>query len=622
MNPDDEDAEDTQPVVPETAVDVRTPDEYAPVDHRTVMVSLLAATIAAGASLAAQFLTRLIALVTNAAFYHRVSTVFVSPAGAPRSVIIALTMPVLGALIVGLMARYGTAAIRGHGIPEVMEKVLFGQSRIPARVLVLKPLSAAVAIGTGGPFGAEGPIIATGGALGSLAGQFLPVSADERKTLLASGAAAGMAATFGTPVSAVLLAVELLLFEYRARSLIPVALAAVTATGVRALFEGTAPIFEIAVPGEPSGSALFVYALLGAALGVVAAGITQWTYLVEDLFERLGKRLRIHWMWWPAIGAVAVGIIGAIDPRTLGVGYENIVGSMSGTIVGTSLLVLAALKLTSWSLYLGSGTSGGTMAPLFTVGSAAGAWIGGVVAGIAPGLGVQPSVAGLVGMAAMFAGASHALLASVVMAFETTRQPLGLLPLLAGCTASYLVALLFSRHSIMTEKLARRGSSVRTEYAADHLAHVSVRDAMTTTVVSLTTAQTIDGVRTWLASRETGTSHQGFPVLDDTRRLVGVVTRRDLLDLSHAPDKTIADVIARRPVVVWDDSSLRDAADLMVLERVGRLPVVRREDPRTVVGMISRSDLLSAHEPRLEAARETRRVRTRLFRREPPRDAR
>jgi len=593
---------------------VRTPDEYAPVDGRTVVVAAFAIVLAIAAGLAAELLTHLIGLVTNLAFYHRISLQFVSPGGAHRDPATILLVPILGALIIGVMARYGSAAIRGHGIPEVMEKVLFGESRIPARVLFLKPLSAAVAIGTGGPFGAEGPIIATGGALGSLAGQVLKVTTDERKTLLAAGAAAGMAATFGTPVSAVLLAVELLLFEYRARSLIPVAMAAATAAAVRIAFHGTAPVFGIPELQQPSGSALAAYALIGGIVGLLAAGITRLNYWLEDAFESLGHRFHIHWMWWPAIGALVVGIVGLIEPRTLGVGYENITGVIGGTIVGRALVVLALLKLVSWVVYLSSGTSGGTMAPLFTIGASAGASLGAGAALLLPGLGLNGPVAGLVGMAAMFAGASHALLASVVMAFETTRQPLGLLPLLSGCTAAYLVSMFLNRHSIMTEKLARRGTRVHTEYSVDYLSQVFVRDEMTADVVTLSATQTLADAQAFLALRRGDAArHQGFPLVDEDGLLVGVLTRRDLLDVPADSACRLGELVRRTPIVVFDDSTLRDAADQMVVEQVGRLPVVTRDEPRRVVGIVSRSDLLAAHAPRLKAMRHVRRVRTRLW---------
>jgi H+/Cl- antiporter ClcA/CBS domain-containing protein len=479
-----------------------------------------------------------------------------------------------------------------------MERVLYNRSRISPRIMFLKPLSAAVAIGTGGPFGAEGPIIATGGAVGSLVGQLIHVTADERKTLLAAGAAAGMAATFGSPMSAVLLAVELLLFEYRPRSVIPVALASAVAAGIRSLFVGSAPVFTVPTMVQPSMSALLAYVVLGGLVGVFAAFTTRFIYWVEDLYDELP----IHWMWWPMLGAVVVGVIGLLDERTLGVGYANIDHIISGDLLGRALLMLVVLKFISWSIYLGSGTSGGTLAPLFTIGGGIGALLGDTAATYLPGLGVDVHVAALVGMASIFAGASHALLASVVFAFETTRQPMGLLPLLAGCSTAYLVALLLVRSSIMTEKLARRGTPVRTEYTADFLDRVLVRDAASRDVVTLSASQRVFEARIWLATRERATSHQGFPIVDADGNLVGVVTRRDLLDPQMDESLTVAQLVSRRPAVVFEHNTLREAADHMVHEGVGRLPVVSREEPRKVIGIISRSDLLAAHQHRLDAA--------------------
>ena len=579
---------------------VEAPPEYSPVDQRVVVIAAIAVLVGMAAALLANVLTRLIGLITNVAYYGRFSTAFVAPSTA-RLGAWSILIPLIGAFVVGIMARYGAAAIRGHGIPEVMERVLYARSRIAPRIMFLKPLSAAIAIGTGGPFGAEGPIIATGGALGSIVGQFVRVTADERKTLLAAGAAAGMAATFGSPVSAVLLAVELLLFEYRPRSVIPVALASAVAAGMRAALVGSAPVFAVPTLLQPNLEALLVYTIIGALVGVASVGVTRFVYWVEDLYEELP----IHWMWWPLVGAIVVGVIGYIEPRTLGVGYTNIDAVLSGTIVGRALIVLIVLKFVSWSVYLGSGTSGGTLAPLFTIGGGIGAALGSLGTMMSPELGVDPHIAALVGMAAIFAGASHALLASVVFAFETTRQSLGLLPLLAGCSAAYLVSLLMMRSSIMTEKLARRGARIRTEYAVDHLSHVLVRDASSREVVSLKASDRLADVRRWLASTAPGASHQGFPVIDDKGELCGVVTRRDLLDATRDESVTIASIVRRGAVVVYEDNTLREAADHMVRAGVGRLPVVAREAPRVVTGIVSRSDLLSAHEDRLDAAHVT-----------------
>jgi H+/Cl- antiporter ClcA len=440
---------------------LETPPYYDVEQRRTLVVSLLAILIAVAAVGVARLLIAAIALVTSLSFHGVLSIAEGTPLGSPLGLGIIL-VPVVGGLIVGLMARYGSGAIRGHGIPEAMEQILTNESRISPRVTILKPLSAAVAIGTGGPFGAEGPIIATGGALGSLVGQVLHTTADERKTLLAAGAAAGMAAIFGTPVSAVLLAIELLLFEYRPRSLVPVALAAATATGLRMTYEGSGGIFAMPQLAQPSGEALVAYVVIGAIIGFAAVLITKGLYWIEEGFEKLP----IHWMWWPALGAVVVGVVGYFEPRTLGVGYDNIREILAGHIIGVALLSLVLLKLVSWSIALGSGTSGGTLAPLFTIGGGLGGLLGILCVQWFPSLGVDPRIAALVGMAAVFAGASRALLTSVVFAFETTRQPMGLLPLLAGCTGAFLISSLMMRYTIMTEKLARRGTYVPTEYIA------------------------------------------------------------------------------------------------------------------------------------------------------------
>ena len=575
--------------------EARVPPERALVDGRVVYVCVLSVLIAGAAGFVAQALTRLIGLVTNLFFYGRVSTAFVSPAANRLGPLVVL-VPIAGGVIVGLMARYGSAAIRGHGIPEAMEQVLLNKSRIPARITLLKPVSAAISIGTGGPFGAEGPIIATGGAMGSLVGQLLHTTAVERKTLLAAGAAAGMTATFGSPVAAVLLAVELLLFELRPRSLIPVALAAAAATAVRIGFVGITPAFAMPNIAQPGEGALAAYVLLGAVVGVAAVAVTKLVYAIEDGFDRLP----IHWMWWPAIGAVAVGVCGYFSPHTLGVGYDNIDRILSGDFTGQALLFLGALKFLSWSISLGSGTSGGTLAPLFTIGGALGALLGEIVSRGFPHLGLDPRIAALVGMAAMFAGASRALLASVVFAFETTRQPIGLLPLLGGCTASFLLSCLMMRNTIMTEKIARRGVRVPGEYAADFLDQLSAGLCASRPVVTLNADELLETVRRWISTHGPGTSHQGFPVVDGAGELVGVVTRRDLLDPERPGAARLRELIRRPVAVVFEDSSLREAADHMVREEIGRLPVVSRSAPRKPIGMITRSDLLAAHRRRLD----------------------
>ncbi|TZF90261.1 CBS domain-containing protein [Lysobacter lacus] len=572
------------------------------VERRTLPVTVLAILLGIIAAYVAKALTALIGLVTNLAFFGRIDTALVEPAGHHLGAWV-IVLPIAGGLVVGVMARWGSKAIRGHGIPEAMEQVLLNESRIPPRMTWLKPLSSAVAIGTGGPFGAEGPIIATGGAIGSLLGQVLHVTADERKTLLAAGAAAGMAAIFSAPVSAVLLAVELLLFERRARSLIPVALATVTATGIRYALEGSAAVFPMQPISPATLPALALYVALGAVVGIASVAVTRLTYGIEDAFERLP----IHWMWWPAIGGLAVGLIGYAVPQTLGVGYANIEQILSGHTTLAFLALLCVAKLASWSIALGSGTSGGTLAPLFTIGGAFGAAAGIALASI-PGSDVDPRVAALVGMAAMFAGASRAVLTSVVFAFEITQQPHGLLPLLAGCMTAYLVSGQLMGNSIMTEKIARRGVRVPSEYGADYLDRITVGDACTREVVTLPAAQLLATTRAWLFSGDPDAGHQGYPIVEADGRLVGVLTRRDLIGPAERGAEPLRALVTRAPAVVGEDHSLREAADHMVDEDIGRLVVVDAAEPTRMTGFITRGDLLAAHARRLRESREVGRA--------------
>jgi H+/Cl- antiporter ClcA len=584
-----------------------TPQRATGVDRRVVWITLLAVAIGLAAGLVAQILIGLIGLITNLSFYGRLTPQFVSPAGNHLGLLV-IFVPIAGGVIVGLMARYGSEGIRGHGIPEVMEQVLRNQSRIPPRLTFLKPISAAIAIGTGGPFGAEGPIIATGGALGSVLGQFLKTTADERKILLSAGAAAGMAATFGSPVSAVLIAVELLLFEFRPRSLIPVTFAALAAAAFRMTIVGSAPVFQMPNVGPSDPKALIMYALLGASVGIVSVGVTRAVYLLEDGFGRLP----IHWMWWPALGGLVVGIVGYWVPQSLGVGYDNIRSELSGTLATRALVMLCVFKFVSWSISLSSGTSGGTLAPLFIIGGALGAALGAMTNALFPGAALDLRLAGLIGMAAMFAGASRALLASIVFAFETTLQPYALLPLAAGCTAAYLVSSLLMKNTIMSEKISRRGIRVPVDYAADFLSQVYVREVASYQVVSLRADQTIGEVRAWIASGGPGSTHQGFPVVDRTLGLVGLLSRRDLFGSTYPAAKRVIEIVRAPSAVAFEDSTLEEASDLMAREGLGRLPVVKRENPRKVVAILSSSDVRAGIRRRIEEAdRVTQTIRWR-----------
>lgn len=427
--------------------------------RRLLLVCGLSCGIAVASTGVAKLLLMGISLCTNLFYFQTFSLQESSPAHNTLGPL-AILIPVAGGLIVGAMARFGSAAIRGHGIPEAMENILQKESRIPRRITFLKPLSSAITIGSGGPFGAEGPIIATGGALGSWLGQLVPVSAYERKIILASGAAAGMSAIFGTPLSAVLLAIELLLFEYRAKSFVPVALAATLAATLRTLFMPSQAFFAMPAIQSPDVMALITYLAFGAVTGLLAVAVTKSIYWIEDLFEKIP----VHWMWWPALGGLAVGVIGLIEPRSLGVGYDNISANLSGSLAVGAAFSILAWKFLSWSIALGSGTSGGTLAPILTLGSTFGFLVGTALAIYIPELHTDVCTMALIGMAALFAGSSRALLASIVFALEGTKQPLGLIPLLGCCSISYLVSSMIMKNSIMTEKIARRGIHVPHEY--------------------------------------------------------------------------------------------------------------------------------------------------------------
>jgi H+/Cl- antiporter ClcA len=561
--------------------------------HRALaFICLIAVGLGVISGLVAPALTHLIGLITNLSFYGRASTSFVSPAQNHLGLLVIL-IPAAGGILVGIMARWGSKAIRGHGIPEAMESVLEGNSRIPARITLLKPLSAAVAIGTGGPFGAEGPIIATGGAVGSVLGQFLSTTGAERRTLLAAGAASGMAAIFGSPISATLLAVELLLFEYRARSIIPVGLAAAVAAGMRVKFEGGAAIFPMPDFAPVSLTALLLYSVIGIIAGVVAVGVTRAVYWVEDQFEHIP----VHWMWWPALGGLAVGLVGYFAPRTLGVGYDNITDILSNKFSMGMMAFLCSMKFVSWAIALSSGTSGGTLAPLLTIGSGVGSLIGGFFVWILPGCGLDTRVAGLVGMAALFAGASRALLASVVFAFETTLQPNGLLPLLAGSALACFVARSLMQNSIMTEKIARRGLRIPEDYEADAYLHTKVEEIMDTDITTLPVNMTVSELANRIAEHDARISaFQAWPIINNSSELVGILTRNDLLRALEKPSSgtlTLLEIGNSSLVVAYPDESVHEAVGRMLTHDIGRLLVVNRSSPKILAGYISRTNLLA-----------------------------
>ncbi|WP_026308940.1 chloride channel protein [Spirosoma spitsbergense] len=555
---------------------------------RILYIAMLAVGLAGGVALIARLLVGLINLVTNLSFFGRWSLAESSPADATLGLWV-IALPAVGGIIVGLMAFYGSKAIRGHGIPEAMEQILVNKSRIKPIIAFLKPLSAAISIGTGGPFGAEGPIIATGGALGSTIGQILTISDSERKTLLAAGATAGMATIFGTPLAAIFLAIELLLFEFSARSIIPVALACVTGAAGHHLLFGTDPVFAVSeIIPEASNAALLAYSAIGLLIGVLSVAITKLVYFIEDGFEKLP----LHWMWWPALGGLAVGLIGYVSPKTLGVGYRNITDILSGTMPVSLVLSLCLFKLLSWSISLGSGTSGGTLAPLLTIGGAIGALAGHAVELVFPGLDINLPLAALVGMSALFAGASRAVLTSIVFALETTRQTNSLLPLLAACVGSYSISFLLMENTIMTEKIARRGTKTPDSYEPDWLEKWTVGEVSIPGTVMLTATSTLPEVYQYL--RDLATKSQRFVVVDSHQQVSGLVSLSTLV--AH-PDQEalLSDVLAgSRYASISPGSSLQAAVDLMTSQQVDMLAVVSADNQ--IVSILDYDQLFSAYQ--------------------------
>lgn len=563
---------------------------------RTMYIASLALFNALVVSGIAKLLLFLINFVTNLSFFGKFSieTTAITEHKLGAWVIL---LPIVGGLVVGLMAKYGSKAIRGHGIPEAMEKILNDDSKIPPHITFLKPLSAAISIGTGGPFGAEGPIIATGGALGSFCGQTLRITVHERKILLAAGATAGMTAIFGTPFAAILLAIELLLFEFSPKSFVPVVVSCVTGACMHYLFFETGPTFPMPAVGIADKNAIITYACIGLIIGFFSIIATKAIYLLEDGFEKLP----IHWMWWPAIGGVAVGVVGYFYPETLGVGYENITHALSGKLAIAALISLCFWKFMSWSIALGSGTSGGTLAPLLTIGSAIGCLLGLGIAHYIPQSHISIPLAALVGMAALFAGASRALLTSIVFAMEATGQENTLLPLLAGCTASYIISFLFMRTTIMTEKISRRGIIAPDSYVPNMLQMVQVRTVMIEAGTPdepklINEKDTISDVKEWLASKEgLNYTHDTLFIVDqDNNSLLGSITRNVLMEHYNDNNKQISEIEIRKVYSVFDENNLQVAAHFITKTKQDILPVVNKDD-NAVIGFVSKNDILSIY---------------------------
>ncbi|HEU5053343.1 MAG TPA: chloride channel protein [Hanamia sp.] len=557
--------------------------------QRVLTISVLSVLIAFGISFIAKFLVYLIDLVTNISFFGTFSIANHSPADNTLGWWVVL-LPALGGVVVGLMALYGSKAIRGHGIPEAMETILTNQSKVKPTVTYLKPISSAIAIGTGGPFGAEGPIIATGGALGSTIGQILRITPNERKILLTAGSTAGMAAIFGSPVAGIFLGIELLLFEFSPRSIIPVTLACVTGAAGHHLLFGSNPVFGTDVVIQtPGNTALIIYSVIGIFIGLASVGVTRLVYAAEDAFEKIP----IHWMWWPALGGLVVGFVGYFAPHTLGVGYDNITNILTGRMTLTFLVSICLLKFISWCIALGSGTSGGTLAPLFIIGGAAGALIGNGILYWFPSSGISVALCALVGMAAMFTGASRAFLTSVIFAIETTGQTNALLPLLGACGGSYIVSFFLMNNTIMTEKISRRGVKTPDSYEPDLLEKVNVSDVMLSPGEIINSNSTIKEVLDKL--QKTGKEvMEYFIVSDDAGKFKGLLKFETLYNRKFDADTPVGEITEASPVTAFSTDTLRRTVERMAAHKVDVLPVTSGGE--TITGIISFRSILEAYQ--------------------------
>lgn len=551
-------------------------------DARVLLIAGIAVVVATAGLFAGIALLKLIRLATNIAYFGQFTLADLKLQDTPFGYA-SVFVPVIGALIIGVMARFGSDKIRGHGIPEAIEAIMLGRSRLDAKVAILKPLSSAVSIGTGGPFGAEGPIIMTGGAIGSLIAQMLPVSDNERKTLLVAGAAAGMTTVFGTPIAAIMLAVELLLFEWTPRSFIPVAVAAVIAEVERTMLHLPGPIFPFQGGMEVSFPALAGWVLVGMAAGLLSGLLTQMVYACEDGFQKLP----IHWMWWPMLGGLVVGIGGLIEPQALGVGYDNIADMLDGRTIATAALTLLVVKAIIWSVALGSGTSGGVLAPLLIMGGAMGA----VLAGFLPA--ADPGFWALLAMAATMGGTMRAPLTATFFAVELTGNTHVLVPLIAATATAHAVTVLLMKRSILTEKIARRGHHMVREYRVDPFALTRVREVMTSEVESVPATMTLHGAAAFLTAPET--RHPSFPVVDEEGHVLGVIDPPAILRWRRAGKHrttTLGELLAGSKVTLaYPDEYLEGLSDKLLMANVSHLPVVTRENAR-LVGYVGWKDLM------------------------------
>jgi CIC family chloride channel protein len=594
-------------------------------ESRIGLLTLISVLIGFAAGFIAFALYNLIGFLTNVLYYQRLVTTFVSP-DLNKLGLVAIIIPIIGGVIAGLMIKYGSTRIVGHGIPESMESVLLSRSKIAPKVGILKALSAAFTIGSGQPFGAEGPIIQTGGAFGSFVGQIIRMTGSERKILLAAGAAAGMAATFGTPISAILLVIELLLFEFRVKSLVPVGVASAIGALMHFLLISSTPLFfspQFSSSAYSFGGNSFstlellpFFAALGLISGVMGSALSRGLYKSEDLF----RRIPLKQPWLPALGGLIVGIIGYGVPQVLGVGYDIITDILSGQLnlltigpVGSLgggllvlLLVIMAAKAGAWTLSMGSQTSGGTLAPLFLVGSAMGYAFGTGIISIFPflqNMGISPGIFALAAMGAVFGTASRAPFASILFVLEVTQAYQGLIPITLTVIIAELVGEYLMEDSIMTEKLSRRGLRVRNIYEYNPLRQIRVSQLMSKPLATVNADQDVISIMKSLSQpNEELWEKKRLAVIKDDK-LVGVIDRDEVYKGASIADKelTVGKICSRKYLTINEDESGYEALNTMIMNDVPFLFVVNKEG--SPVGYLSRGDLIRAQKHKVEDER-------------------
>ncbi|HEV2467725.1 MAG TPA: chloride channel protein [Candidatus Sulfotelmatobacter sp.] len=547
--------------------------------ERLLVISLLGIGVGALGGFVAEALLRAINFLTDLFFFGQWSSAYLPPNTAPHHWW-HLFLPAAGGLGVGLLVQYFSPEIKGDGIPEAMAVVLTKGSVVKPRVSFFKPLSAAITVGTGGPFGAEGPIIQTGAALGSIIGQMIPSSPAERRILLACGAAAGLAAVFKTPFAGVMMAIELLVFEFRARSFIPIALASATGTMVAMGFRGGLPVFPLQTNYHFHAAELPFFVLLGVLCAGLAWLMTRALYICEEFFEEM----KVWFPLIPALGGLFVGILGLFYPEVLGTGYAVIANILAVPQPLHHLVGIGVAKLASFAVALGSGASGGTFAPALMIGGSLGAAFGSLVHMVLPNSSAI-GIYGMVATAALFGSIYRATPSAILFMLEVTGAYNAFLPVFLVAVVADLAVHYFMRTTINTERLVRRGTLVPDAYTVDPMKLMRVRDVMKADVDTVHGHQQVSEFLTDVMN------HGSVPVVDANAHIVGMLRRSDLL--AAKPEAKAEDLAQREYPLVYADEVVHDVALRFVQEELGRCPVIDRKTGE-LVGILTAFDLLKA----------------------------